>query len=177
MSFDREQQILELDINAHNFSYFGRRVLYSTYSKFLDALVTFGFLIEARTNDELPEHIVGTSLFRKLDLLSLEQLSWDNDSLVVGDEEDRMLVTAKKYEQDEEQSSKSSKEVENLNEVNGTLMKSPYSITKGPFFGLGSEMDGWYSSFPLEYLSLTLLILVLVLWTTLIYIWKNSNTM
>ncbi len=175
MSFDREQQIVELDINAHNFSYFGRRVLYSTYAKFREALLSIGFVIEARTNDELPEHIVGTAMFRQMDLQSLEQLSWDNDTLVVGDEEDRMLVTATKYEGEDKSSSegedKSSKE--GLQEMNEVLKPSPRM--RMSYFAAGTGGHPPYSSQDSEYLSLALLVLVLVLWTTLVYMWKNDG--
>ncbi len=172
MRFDRERQILELDVNAHNFSYFGRRALYSTYHKFREALVSVGFVIEGRTNDELPEHIVGTALFRKVDLLSLEQLSWDNGTLVVGDEEDRMLVTAKKCEQDDEESSINPSKG-GLQKMDGVLKAS--SSRSILYSAAGTDHRPPYSSQQAEYLSLVLLALVLILWTALVYMWKNSS--
>ncbi len=174
MRFDREQQILELDINAHSFSYFGRRALYSTYSKFREALVSVGFVIEGRTNDELPEHIVGNVLFRKVDLLSLEHLSWDNGTLVVGDEEDRMLVTAKKCGQSDEESDVNPSK-EELQKMDGVLKVS--SNWRISYSAAGTDHYPSYSSQQTKYLSLVLLALALVLWTGLVYMWKNSSYM
>ncbi len=167
MSFDRERQIVELGINAHNFSYFGRRVLYGTYAKFREALVSIGFVIEARTNDELPEHILGTAIFRQMDLQSLEQLSWDNDTLVVGDEEDRILVTATKYESDDKSNT------EELQEMNGGVLE-PSPRMRMSYFADGKVDHPPYSSQDSQYLSLALLILALLLWTTLAYISKKD---
>ncbi len=167
MHFDREQQILELCVNAHNFSYFGRRALYSTYPKFRQAHVSVGFLIEGRTNDELPEHVIGTALFRKVDLLSLEQLSWDSGTLVVGDEEDRLLVTANKCGGNIEKG-KGKGGLQKIDEVlNASGRKRLYDTDD-------TEHHSFQQS---EYLPLVLLTLVLLLWTALAYIWKNGSNM
>jgi hypothetical protein len=93
--FHRDEGWAELDVNAHNFSYVGRKGLYSTYGKWCESLLSVGVLIEGREDSELPERILGCALFRGLDLSLLEQLSFSKTnphSLVVGDEEDIALV-------------------------------------------------------------------------------------
>ncbi|CAN0025291.1 unnamed protein product, partial [Ectocarpus fasciculatus] len=50
---------VELDLNAHAFSYVGRKGLYVTLEKWKRAVFRIGFLLEGRTDEEQPEHILG----------------------------------------------------------------------------------------------------------------------
>eukprot|EP00953_Heterococcus_sp_UTEX-ZZ885_P028775 15337-Heterococcus_DN1.PRE.3 len=88
----------ELDVNAHAFSFIGRKGLYGTLGKWQHALLNVGVLIEGRCDAELPEQVLGAATFHGLDISRTEQLAFNADStaLAVGDEEDIQLVRARK---------------------------------------------------------------------------------
>ncbi|CBJ31520.1 conserved unknown protein [Ectocarpus siliculosus] len=70
---------VELDLNAHAFSYVGRKGLYVTLEKWKRAVFRIGFLLEGRTDEEQPEHILGCGVFHGLDLDVLSELSLSAD--------------------------------------------------------------------------------------------------
>ncbi|CAM9950646.1 unnamed protein product [Ectocarpus sp. 4 AP-2014] len=77
---------VELDLNAHAFSYVGRKGLYMTLEKWKRAVFRIGFLLEGRTDEEQPEHILGCGVFHGLDLDVLSELSLSADG-------ERLIVT------------------------------------------------------------------------------------
>ncbi|CAN0010309.1 unnamed protein product [Ectocarpus sp. 12 AP-2014] len=77
---------VELDLNAHAFSYIGRKGLYVTLEKWKRAVFRIGFLLEGRTDEEQPEHILGCGVFHGLDLDVLSELSLSADG-------ERLIVT------------------------------------------------------------------------------------
>ncbi|CAM9454084.1 unnamed protein product [Laminaria digitata] len=55
---------VELDLNAHAFSYVGRKGLYVTLDKWKTAIFRIGFLIEGRSDEEQPEHMLGCGILK-----------------------------------------------------------------------------------------------------------------
>ncbi|CAM9726637.1 unnamed protein product [Scytosiphon promiscuus] len=76
----------ELDLNAHAFSYVGRKGLYITLDKWKRAIFRIGFLLEGRADEEQPEHMLGCGVFYGLDIYSLNELSLSPDG-------ERLIVT------------------------------------------------------------------------------------
>ncbi|CAM9441669.1 unnamed protein product [Phaeothamnion confervicola] len=59
---------VEIDVCAHNFSYVGRKGLWSVQHKWPEAVVKLGFCIEGRNDDELPERILACAVLKGLDI-------------------------------------------------------------------------------------------------------------
>mmetsp|Transcript_46978 Transcript_46978/g.80882 ORF Transcript_46978/g.80882 Transcript_46978/m.80882 type:complete len:196 (+) Transcript_46978:187-774(+) len=64
----RGPNYLEMDVNVHNFSYLAKKGLFYMQSKFIQAYLNVGFVIEGRGNDQQPEKMIGCAQFNCPDM-------------------------------------------------------------------------------------------------------------
>ena len=58
---------LEMDINVHRFSYAARAGLQTIFGKFCEMEMAVGFVLEGRSDEELPEVMLGAAQLNRCD--------------------------------------------------------------------------------------------------------------
>lgn len=66
--FFKGPNYFEIDVDVHLFAYISKKFLHSLLDSFGDMVLDVGFLIEAHTDEELPEVMLGCMRWSRVDL-------------------------------------------------------------------------------------------------------------